>query len=197
MANVIKFTSRDIKSVANLRGQIVASKRKQLEQTLRLANYAVKAKQWWKSPDFKEANKGFNVEELIRDVFGCGKSYFYKLCRAAEAMQEDEDTLTRYNALCDAVDAEGDKPTERSLADFLAFIKDEEHHKEEDESVSEDTEEEEDTESVSEDTDDVLFTFSAKGVSIRVYADGRVVKDGDGYVAAIDEFLTAIGHTQG
>lgn len=169
-----------------------------MEQTLRLSEYALKAKVWWKSADFKEANKGANVEELIREVFGCGKSYFYKLCRAAEAVESDSDIVMRYHELCDAVDAQGDKPTERSLADFLAFIKDEEHHKEEDESVSEDTE----GESVSEDTEeetsgDVLYTFSAPGVSIRVYADGRVVKDGDAAVTAVDSFLDAIGHTQG
>ena len=194
---VIKFTSRDITSVANLRNQITNTAKKKFTQTMRLAEYALKAKVYWKSADFKEDNKSVNVEELIREVFGCGKSYFYKLCRAAEGIEGDSDVIARYHELCDAVDASGDKPTERSLADFLAFLKDEEHHK--DDSVSEDT----DGESVSEDTeeetsgDDVLYTFSAPGVSIRVYADGRVVKDGDAAVTAVDDFLSAIGHTQG
>lgn len=188
MANA-KFTSRDIKSVATIRTQIVGCKKKQLVQTLRLAEYALKAKLWWKSPEFKATD---SQEDRIREVFGCSKGYFHKLCRAAEAVADDANVIQRYHDLCDAVDAECNVPTTRSLADFLLFLKDEENHK----SVPEDTTEGEgEAEEPAEDdspTSGVMFTFSAPGVSIRVYDDGRVVKDGEGADDAVAMFIDAI-----
>jgi hypothetical protein len=97
--------------------------KKLFEQSLQKAAIVAQGAAWWDAEGkalAESAGVTWSKEEFYSKAYGCQKSFAAKLQRAAKVEQAKVD---EFKAICDSLEAEG-KPSKRSIAGLLAWIKD-------------------------------------------------------------------------
>ena len=182
--NVTGFSPSAITGVIRRLGR---QHKKSIELQVELGKELRTAKEWYNSEDAKnemdDAGITYNdICEFFQSIAGGRKkSVCYKLIKAANNVDANENAINEFVTACDEAEENGESP-KRNIEAFNKFCTSGEAEvRESEETESEETEEAESEENQSEDPE-TYITISMKaingnaGATIRIDADGNVIQ---------------------
>lgn len=166
----------NLREFKKLNTGITNAQKKKYANTLALAKIVLNGFEWWSTTGQALANEEgitWSTEAFFNKAFGFGKSYSYKLIKAAKLSQ---DVLDRFDTACAEVEAQG-KEADRSLAGLLKFSRTADETSESEGGEGEEGEGSGEGESVERAT--TIFTMTLKGfeggnVAVRIDSQGVV-----------------------
>lgn len=158
--------------ISALNTKVNASRSKAFDDSITLSGYILKAHKWFKDAEGVEFIKesGLKFEGVILEVYGFQKSFYYKLLKTAQAIDESPEVLTEFKKQCDELKKAG-KNVAYSIENFLSFVKASATENKEGESEEGESEEGAKVKTKM----DTIFTLVFKGetkVNLRIESDG-------------------------
>lgn len=99
------------------------AKKAKFTATLKLSKVVAQAVEYFNSDEckaiFQREGLVWTTEDFANKVFGWQKSYFYKVVKVGKL---DDEVVTRFNAKCDELDAQGQDPN-RSVEGLLKWVR--------------------------------------------------------------------------